>query len=54
MVSGTVSAGLGFSAATVPLATLGLPPRRRLLCCVVEMVRFRESSFSILLRKACR
>lgn len=54
MVSGTVSAGLGLSAATVPLATVGLLPRRRLLCWVVEMVRFRESSFPILLRRACR
>jgi hypothetical protein len=53
MVSRTVSAGLGLSAATVPLATLGLPPRLRPGCRVVETVRFRDSSFPIFLRKAC-
>ena len=53
MVSGTVRAGLGLSAATVPLATLGFPPRRRPLCWVVDMVRLRERPCSILLRSAC-
>ena len=53
MLSGTVSAGLGFSAATVPFCTFGL-----LLCflpcwCVVEIVRLRESSDSIFFRIAC-
>ena len=53
MLSGTVRAGLGLSAATVPLATLGFTPRRRPLCWVVDTVRLRESSCSILLRSAC-
>ena len=53
MVSGTVRAGLGLSAATVPFATFALRDLRPLACCVVDMVRFRESSVSILLRRAC-
>jgi hypothetical protein len=53
MFSGTVSAGLGRSAATVPLAACTLLPRLppRMLF-VVEMVRLRESSDSIFLRMA--
>lgn len=53
MSSGTVKAGLGFSAATVPFCTFGLLPRLRLECCVVEIVRLRASSDSIFLRIAC-
>lgn len=51
MVCGTVNAGLGLRAATVPLATVGLRPfwLRKL---VVEMVRLRESSDSIFFRIA--
>ena len=53
MDSGTVSAGDGLSAATVPLATLGFvrlrPPE---CCCVVEIVRFRANSLSIRFRSA--
>ena len=52
--SGTVSAGLGLSAATVPFATAGFPPRFPRLCWwVVEIVRFRASSDSIFFRIAC-
>lgn len=48
MFSGTVKAGLGLSAATVPLAAAGFPPRLVLRCpCVVEIVRFRDNSDSI-------
>lgn len=56
ILSGTVNAGLGFNAATVPLTGAVLPPRPRFerwpvwLC---EMVRLRESSDSIFLRIAC-
>ena len=54
MLSGTVSAGLGFNAATVPFCTLDLLERLLLRCWwVVEIVRFRESSDSIFLRIAC-
>lgn len=54
MVSGTVSAALGLSAATVPFWTC-LPGRFLLgRACVVEIVRLRESSDSIFLRIACR
>jgi len=52
MFSGTVKAGEGFSAATVPLAATGfpfLPPR---VFCVVEIVRFRANSDSIFFRIA--
>lgn len=55
MFSGTVRAGLGFNAATVPFCALALCPRLRLpgaSCCVVEIVRLRESSDSIFLRIA--
>lgn len=55
MFSGTVRAGLGFSAATVPFCAVALCPRLRLpgaSCCVVEIVRLRESSDSIFLRIA--
>ena len=54
MFSGTVSAGLGFSAATVPLAAEGLFPRldERCWLWVVEMVRLRDSSDSIFFRIA--
>ena len=53
MCSGTVSAGLGFSAATVPFVAVRparLPGRP---LCVVEIVRLRASSDSIFLRIAC-
>ena len=54
MLSGTVSAGLGFKAATVPFWTLGFALRLlRFWLYVVEMVRLRESSDSIFLRIAC-
>lgn len=50
--SGTVRAGEGLSAATVPFAA-SFPPRCFLLdWCVVEMVRFRDNSDSIFLRIA--
>ena len=54
MFSGTVRAGLGLRAATVPLATGGLAERLlRPDWKVVETVRFRASSDSIFLRIAC-
>ena len=50
--SGTVRAGEGLSAATVPFAA-SFPPRCFLLdWCVVEMVRFRDNSDSIFFRIA--
>ena len=53
MLSGTVRAGLGFKAATVPFWTLGLLLRLvRFGLKVVEIVRLRESSDSIFLRMA--
>lgn len=53
MCSGTVSAGLGFRAATVPFVAVRLArfPGRPL--CVVDIVRLRASSDSIFLRMAC-
>lgn len=53
MLSGTVKAGLGLRAATVPFWTFGLLPRLRFEGYAVEIVRFRESSDSIFLRIAC-
>lgn len=54
MFSGTVSAGLGLRAATVPLVTAGFGRRfPRPEWKVVETVRLRESSDSIFLRIAC-
>ncbi len=53
MFSGTVRAGAGLSAATVPFCAFDLLPRLLLRWyCVVEMVRFRASSDSIFLRMA--
>ena len=46
MDSGTVKAGLGFRAATVPLGGAGFPRLLRWLW-LIEMVRFLESSDSI-------
>ena len=54
MLSGTVNAGLGLSAATVPFAPVILDSFlfRRLFDAVVEIVRLRASSDSIFLRMA--
>ena len=53
--SGTVNAGLGLRAATVPLAATSLPPGARLddrWWWLVGIVRFRASSDSIFFRIA--
>lgn len=55
MFSGTVNAGLGLRAATVPLVGASLPPGPPRLderWWVVDIVRFRESSDSIFFRMA--
>lgn len=53
MFSGTVRAGLGLRAATVPLVAALEARLEERDVWVVEMVRLRESSDSIFLRMAC-